>query len=502
MRNGVEKGGTSRSTRPSQPDARGCLLRTRVLIRAYRTDGQMYDVTVEKPRQLRRLNKTPSLDVEQRPAKEAWHDLPVDFVLWKHIDEGRSEQLESIVSQLDDAGSHDILDRIVSQSAARYGWRTRSHRMRLGVRFTSSQVLDFDPWEMIVSIVGLTTDDLTHSDAAFAAVEFAYTAWKTAQERAASFGHALEMAIGTEPAAALSVLKWILDNDDAIVSRLQEADWFDIEAIDHGPFFVVSLDQGEGEASDFFLVHVEGGAVSRLPISHATSKDSGERPAVDKPEDMIARSKGSNVDSTLTRTILGWGDLPVDLAFWKYSREENVEFLEAVARAVDEEVSHDDLVETYTNRLGEPVELYRVHLSLRLTSRRAYGTAAWDAIFNVIGITASVMGVTAGTFAAAKFVAKVWMKAKDKASDYGYDDEISVCTRTAAALLAANWLMENDPETALKLASSNDAHLHASDHGPYFVVSITSSTGDMLFIVATHGGNVTRIPLPPKNVED
>src|ERR1700683_1013163 len=91
------RAGTSRSsTRPPQPDARGCLLRTRALIRAYRTDGQMYDLTMERPPRLRRLKESPSLDIQQKPAKEAWHDLPVDFVLWKHVDEGESEELESI----------------------------------------------------------------------------------------------------------------------------------------------------------------------------------------------------------------------------------------------------------------------------------------------------------------------------------------------------------------------------------------------------------------------
>jgi hypothetical protein len=111
------------------------------------------------------------------------------------------------------------------------------------------------------------------------------------------------------------------------------------------------------------------------------------------------------------------------------------------------------------------------------------------------------MGVTAGTFAAAKFVAMVRRKAKEKASARGYGRGFGVNTPATAALLAANWLIENDPEAARKLVASGDAYLHAADHGAYFVVSITSPDQDELFIVAAAGGGVTRIPLPSREIE-
>jgi len=203
----------------------------------------------------------------------------------------------------------------------------------------------------------------------------------------------------------------------------------------------------------------------------------------------------------VSRTTEEWTDLPVEFALWKYSREEDKGFLESIATAISEETSGDDLVESYVNRHGELVERYRLHLSLRLMSRRCAGTAAWDVILQILGITANVMGVTGGTFAAAKFVAMARRKAKEKASAHGYDHDFGVSTPAAAALLAANWLMENDPETAIKLIASGNTYLHATDHGPYFVVSIRSPGQDELFIVAGTGGGVTRIPLPPKEVE-
>jgi hypothetical protein len=291
----------------------------------------------------------------------------------------------------------------------------------------------------------------------------------------------------------------IVENDSALAEKLRKRDELNINGTDHGPFFVVSIYQ-ESRLGELFLVRAEGGTVSRFPIPSAASNER-EASSVSGPKHVAVRTEEFSRYGTLTRTILEWRDLPVEFAFWKYSREEDIEFLESAARSINDEVSHDDLVERYTNRSGESVERYRLHPSLRLTSRRAYGTAAWDLFFNVVGITASIMGVTGGTFAAAKFVAKVWRKAKDEASAHGYDREIDVVTPAGAALLAANWLMENDPDIARKLVATNNAHLHASEHGPYFVVSMTSSAHDELFIVAARGGGVTRIPLHPKQIE-
>jgi hypothetical protein len=100
------------------------------------------------------------------------------------------------------------------------------------------------------------------------------------------------------------------------------------------------------------------------------------------------------------------------------------------------------------------------------------------------------MGVAGGTFAAAKFVAAAWREAKQNAASRGYR-EWYVHTAGAAALLAADWLMEADPQAARELIAAGDAHLHATFHDVYYVVSITSSARDELLIVMAKGGAVT-----------
>src|ERR1700730_4622779 len=184
-----------------------------------------------------RYKPFPSLDVTKDPiwtekyqTTNDWHDLPVDFVLWKQATYEERKALDSIVAQLDDAACDEVLDYEVKNRYTSEGYRTRSRRMRLGIRLTSRS---YPIWEIIFSIVGLTADDLAKSDAAFAAAEFSLTAWKAARERAASDGHALEVAIGTETASVLTALRWILGNDSALAEELRERVWLDISGMDH-----------------------------------------------------------------------------------------------------------------------------------------------------------------------------------------------------------------------------------------------------------------------------
>ena len=196
----------------------------------------------------------------------------------------------------------------------------------------------------------------------------------------------------------------------------------------------------------------------------------------------------------LTRTVDEWADIPIEMAYGN-SRDEDCEFLEPILATTQDEAGHADIVESFINHSGEPVERYRIHPELRITSRRCAGTAEWDVILQVPGVTANVMGVTGGTFAVAKFVALVWRKTKERSIARGHRDDLSVLTPAAAALLAANWLMENHPHDAQRVLSSG-GHLHAHPHSThqtrYYIVSMTSNDLEILLVVS-EDGSVTRV---------
>ena len=211
--------------------------------------------------------------VTQARVLSDWHDLPVGFVLWMHLDNGEKARLDSFVSQLDAAAVNEVLVHEISWQDEYYTKPLRSRHMRLGVRFFSDRESVYRSdggWHgkaflVIVSIVGLTANDLRRSDAAFMATEFAFSAWRAARQRAADWGYNLELAVRTDAAAALSVLRWILDNDSSLAENLKDGRGVNIEATDHGPFYVVSLRARKQD--QLFLVHSQGGQVSRIPYS-------------------------------------------------------------------------------------------------------------------------------------------------------------------------------------------------------------------------------------------
>jgi hypothetical protein len=203
------------------------------------------------------------------------------------------------------------------------------------------------------------------------------------------------------------------------------------------------------------------------------------------------------------KTIQEWQDLPVDFILWKFAEDEPRDLVRSLVADLNADPVLSNAWEKGRNRLGEDIDVYRLPLSVRLTSRRGWGTASWDLIVSVVGVTADVMAVAGGTFAVAEFASSAWRRLRQRAQEQEVSLHLSVGSETAAALLAVDWLKENDPDLAAALTAAQDTHLHATDHGSYFVVTLiarrtdTSDVVHKLFLVTTDGGSVMDVPLPP-----
>jgi hypothetical protein len=72
-------------------------------------------------------------------------------------------------------------------------------------------------------------------------------------------------------------------------------------------------------------------------------------------------------------------------------------------------------------------------LDYQLTTRRAYGTAdALDLLIRILGITADIFGVAAGTFAVARVARRTFRRLRERAGSQPNGDLV-ILTPSAAA---------------------------------------------------------------------